>query len=93
MPVYILLSITSLLVIERHAKSRFNGEDIKILEECSTVLNSVVTKFEDAVSSTGFGIVSKVMPMEPFITRKAHVFLTDVLLKEKINFKEQFDQG
>lgn len=45
--------------------------------------------YRKVVQTEGFNDPNSVIPMEPFITRKAHTFLKDVLLEEKMAFGRQ----
>lgn len=74
--------------LDRH-KRRFNAKSKEVLNECSTILKSFAQKYEQAVSRESFGDTNQVIPMEPFITEKAHKFLKEILLKEKKNFAEE----
>uniref|UniRef100_A0A7M5VDW2 Uncharacterized protein n=1 Tax=Clytia hemisphaerica TaxID=252671 RepID=A0A7M5VDW2_9CNID len=74
--------------LEKH-KKRFSTENGKVLRDCSNVFNKFETGYREAVIKEGFGEPDRVIPLQPFITNKAHVFLTDVLLQEKLNFQRQ----
>jgi len=76
---------------DRH-KKRFSTSTGQVLEKCSQYLRAFSSGYEEAVQKEGFGVPDKVIPMEPFITQKAHKFLKDVLLQEKMNFNEE-DRG
>lgn len=64
-----------------------------MIEECSQALNDLTDSYKNCVERGPFQAIEKVIPVEPFITKKAHTFLTDVLLREKRDFKTMFGAG
>ncbi|XP_057315255.1 endoribonuclease Dicer-like isoform X2 [Hydractinia symbiolongicarpus] len=77
--------------IEKHKKKRFRLAQQATLNSCSEALNSIISKYEECVKRSPFSTPDHVIPMEPFVTRKVHVFLRDILWKERNYFRDTYD--
>ena len=73
----------------KHVAMRSSSIDSSEIEDCINEFDNFIDVYTLCIKRASFQTEDDVLPMEPFITTKAHIFLHDVLLANKKYYQEK----